>query len=59
MSDTAIGFTILGIGMLVVLGVVFVIASYGGAPKGSAKPPRGVHLPLPSLLPATLSSAPR
>ncbi|MGH6915676.1 MAG: hypothetical protein ACREH3_18460, partial [Geminicoccales bacterium] len=57
MSDTAVGFLILGIGMLVVLGVVFAIASRGTATGGTARahPPKGVHLPGPSFLPVVMS----
>lgn len=55
MSDTVVGFLILGIVMLVVLGVVFAIASRGGAPAAYRKPPKGVHLPGPSFLPVVLS----
>jgi hypothetical protein len=55
MTDTAIGFLILGIGMVVVLGVVFVLASRQGPAEGRPRPPRGVHLPNPSFLPVILS----
>ncbi len=58
MSDTAVGYLILGIGMVVVLGVVFVIASRTGGSGdggGEPRPPAGVHLPPPSLLPAAMS----
>lgn len=57
MSDTAVGFLLLGVGMLVVLGVVFLIAS-GGAARAARprpQPPRGVHLPGPSFLPVIIS----
>ena len=57
MSDTAIGFAIIGIGMLAVLGVVFVIASRGGPAGPRPTPPRGVHLPPPSFLPVVFSVA--
>lgn len=56
-TDTAIGFALLGIGMLVVLGVVFAIASRGGGVRAAAHPPRGVHLPPPSFLPVVVSVA--
>lgn len=56
MTDTAFGYAILGIGILVVLGVVFAIASRGGAPP-RPRPPRGVHLPPPSYLPVVFSVA--
>lgn len=55
MNDTAIGFALLGITLLVVLGVVFVIASRGGPTGEPPKPPPGVHMPGPSLLPVVLS----
>ena len=55
MSDTAIGFALVGIGMLVVLGVVFVVFSRGGPAEPRPIPPRGVHLPQPSFLPVVLS----
>ena len=55
MPDTAIGFALLGIGILVVLGVVFAIASRGGGTGAAGKPPRGVHMPGPSSLPVVIS----
>jgi len=55
MPDSAIGFVLLGIGILVVLGVVFAISSRGGVARAVAPPPRGVHLPGPSFLPVVLS----
>jgi hypothetical protein len=57
MEDTIIGFVLLGIAMLVVLGVVFAIASRGGPAAAAAKPPRGVHMPGPSFLPVVMSVA--
>ena len=55
MTDIAVGFLLLGIGLVVILGVVFVIASRTGGARGTAAPPRGVHLPPPSLLPVVMS----
>jgi hypothetical protein len=56
MSDTAIGFLIIGVGMLFVLGVAFAIAARGGSPARSRpQPPTGVHLPAPSFLPVVMS----
>jgi len=55
MSDTAIGFALVGIAMLVVLGVVFVVFSRGGPAAPRPNPPPGVHLPNPSFLPVVLS----
>ncbi len=57
MNDTAIGFALIGIVILVVLGVVFAIASRGGSGATRPAPPRGVHLPPPSYLPAVMSAA--
>ena len=57
MSDTAVGFLILGIGMLVVLGIVFAISSRPGPATERAAPPPGVHLPPPSYLPVIMSLA--
>lgn len=55
MPDSAIGFAILGIGIIVVLGLVFAISSHVGGSAAPAKPPQGVHLPSPSFLPVVLS----
>ena len=55
MPDTAIGFVLLGIGILVVLGVVFAIASRSGGARVAGKPPRGVLMPGPSYLPVVIS----
>jgi hypothetical protein len=54
-TDTAIGYLIIGIGLVVVLGVVFAIASRGGGSAERPHPPRGVHLPAPSFLPVVLA----
>ncbi len=57
MSDATVGFLLLGVGLLVVLGVVFAIASRGGGTAGAtSRPPRGVHLPPPSFLPVVMSA---
>ena len=55
MTDTAVGFVLLGIALVVVLGVVFVIASRGGPAPATPKPPVGVHMPGPSFLPVVFS----
>ncbi len=55
MTDMAAGFALLGIGMLVVLGIVFLIASRGGPVPETPKPPHGVHMPGPSYLPVVMS----
>lgn len=56
MPDSAFGFALLGIALLVVLGVVFVAFSRGGPSSPAPRPPRGVHVPAPSVLPALLSA---
>lgn len=55
MTDAALGFLLLGIAMLVVLGIVFVIASRGGSGGPRPAPPPGVHLPGPSFLPVVFA----
>lgn len=57
MTDTAFGFILLGVAMVVVLGVVFVLASRGGPAGERPHPPRGVHLPSPSFLPVVIAVA--
>ena len=56
-SDQLIGFVILGAGLLLVLAIVFGVAWRGAAAAHRPRPPRGVHLPPPSLLPLVLSVA--
>lgn len=55
MPDTAVGFAIVGIAMLVVLVVIFLAFSRGGPAEPRPVPPRGVHLPNPSFLPVVIS----
>ncbi|MDQ2674205.1 MAG: hypothetical protein M3Y40_06070 [Chloroflexota bacterium] len=55
MPDTAVGYILIGVAMLVVLGVVFAISSRGGPAGERPKPPRGVHMPGPSFLPVVMS----
>jgi hypothetical protein len=55
MTETAVGFVLLGAALLVVLGVVFVLASRGGPVRATPKPPVGVHMPGPSILPVVIS----
>jgi hypothetical protein len=57
MNDATLGFLLLGIALLVVLGIVFVVASRGGRRGAAPKPPTGVHLPGPSYLPVVFSVA--
>jgi hypothetical protein len=56
-SETAVGFLILGVGILLVLALVFVITIRTGGRPGRPSPPPGVHLPPPSMLPVVLSVA--
>ncbi len=55
MTDTAIGFLIVGIAMLVVLGLVFALSSRQRPAVEGQPPPDGVHLPPPSYLPVIVS----
>ena len=55
MTDAAIGYVLIGVAMLVVLGLVFAISSRGGRAGERPMPPRGVHLPAPSYLPVLMS----
>ncbi|HSM38648.1 MAG TPA: hypothetical protein VK838_04880 [Candidatus Limnocylindrales bacterium] len=56
MNDTSIGFLILGLGILLVLALVFAVTLRGGRPAADGTaPPRGVHLPAPSMLPVVMS----
>ena len=57
MAESAVGFAILGVAMLVVLGVVLAVSSRGGPAVPRPTPPRGVHLPPPSYLPVLFSAA--
>jgi hypothetical protein len=57
-NDTAVGFLLLGSGIVLVLAVVFAVTLRSGrGPGARAKPPRGVHLPAPSPLPVVVSVA--
>ena len=55
MTDTAVGYILIGVAMLVVLGVVFAVSSRRGPAGGRPRPPRGVHMPGPSYLPVVMS----
>lgn len=58
MNDTAIGFLVLGLALLFVLGLVFAVSSRSGrASAPHPVPPKGVHLPPPSFLPALMPLA--
>jgi hypothetical protein len=56
LSDTTIGFVILGLGIVLVLALVFAITlRSGGSRTERPTPPPGVHLPPPSYLPVVMS----
>ena len=55
MTETAVGFILLGAALFIVLGVVFILASRGGPVRATSAPPVGVHMPGPSILPVVLS----
>ena len=55
MTDTAIGFLIVGIAGLLVLAGVFAISSRPRPAAGPVTPPKGVHMPSPSSLPVIVS----
>jgi hypothetical protein len=55
-TDPALGYLLLGLGIVAVLVIVFVVTA--GVTRGPAthpSPPSGVHLPAPSLLPVAFS----
>lgn len=55
-NDTAVGFVLLGAGIVLVLAIVFAVTVRTGRGAASAaKPPPGVHMPSPSPLPVVLS----
>jgi hypothetical protein len=56
LSDTALGYLIIGVGILFVLGLIFAITSRQPGPGERPRPPRGVHMPNPSLLPALFAA---
>ncbi|HEX2141114.1 MAG TPA: hypothetical protein VHK28_02400 [Candidatus Limnocylindria bacterium] len=56
MGESAVGFLILGVGILAILALVFAVTLRSGrAAAGRPEPPRGVHLPPPSYLPVVMS----
>jgi hypothetical protein len=56
MDDRALGFALIGIAILFVLGVVFAVTTRAGRSAGApAVLPRGVHMPAPSPLPVLMS----
>ncbi len=57
MTDQALGFVLIGVGIVFVLGLVFAISSRAGGLSTEGAPPRGVHLPAPSWLPVAITLA--
>lgn len=57
MNDTSLGYALIGLGIVAVLVLVFVLSSGGSRAAQPSHPPRGVHLPAPSLLPVLFSIA--
>ncbi|MFN2483597.1 MAG: hypothetical protein ABR509_01490, partial [Candidatus Limnocylindria bacterium] len=58
MTDTALGYLLVAIGILFVLGLVFAISTRDSrAARAAADPPAGVHLPPPSYLPVVMALA--
>jgi hypothetical protein len=55
MPDTALGYLIIGVGILFLLGLVFAITSRVPPSAERPHPPRGVHMPNPSLLPVVFA----
>ena len=55
MNETLVGFGILGVGIVLVLALVFAITIRSGASAARPTPPRGVNLPPPSFLPIIFS----
>jgi hypothetical protein len=55
MPDTALGYLIIGAGIIFLLGLVFAISSRGPTAAERLHPPRGVHMPNPSLLPVVFA----
>ena len=53
--DTTVGYLIIGAGILFVLGLVFAITTRVPARGERPVPPRGVHMPNPSLLPVVFA----
>ena len=55
MSGGLVGFGLVVVGILFALGMVYALTSRYGRMQDRPQPPRGVHLPPPSLLPAVLA----
>jgi hypothetical protein len=58
MDDRALGFALIGIAIIFVLGVAFAVTTrVGRAATAAPAPPSGVHMPAPSWLPVLMSVA--
>ncbi len=58
MSDQLFGFVLVGIGIIFVLAIVMAVSFRMGRSSGVDRPPpRGVHMPAPSILPVAISIA--
>lgn len=58
MSDTVLGYVLVGVGIVFVLGLVFAISTRDSrVARAEAHPPAGVHLPPPSYLPVVMALA--
>lgn len=57
MSDSTVGFLIVGTVIVLVLAIVFAVTMRGYAPRPRPTPPDGVHLPPGSMLPVIMSVA--
>ena len=58
MTDAALGYLLVAIGILFVLGLVFAISTREARPaRPRAELPEGVHLPPPSYLPVVMALA--
>jgi hypothetical protein len=57
MDDRALGFALIGIAIIFVLGVAFAVTMRVGRRPAAPAPPSGVHMPAPSWLPVWMSVA--
>jgi hypothetical protein len=54
-ADSAAGFLLVGIAILLILGLVFAVSARATPSPPRPRPPRGVHMPDPSPLPVLIS----
>jgi len=56
MTDAALGYLLVGVGILFVLGLVFAVSTRDARPaRAHVDLPEGVHLPPPSYLPVVMA----